>query len=945
MQKRLTAPLRALLTRAAAAAAAATLTLGLLLFAAPAQAGFTPPNGDWREEVEEYRVKVLGGWIRVQRDYVFDRWQINARWNPLGFEKDALDGSIKRILRNEAAFEQQGDAWAFGKRALIRKQSITLLPPGSGEGTANGSPAGGLALQSAPGYRWLDRDGNWIDYDLEGKAVAYGDRNDLHVWLEYGQTGSADANRIVKIRDHHGRTVLTYRYSGDQLVEVRETNLDGSAGRSLALTWNGNLLTQVSDVLGNKTGYTYENNKLKTETDPEGRTRTLTYGPTGRIQKVTEPDGGETLYQYDYDKLKRTFYLRADGPATPAGTPVEETWFDADGRLIRRDLNGKTISGLIQDSANKTQTSSDARGQSTVTTLDDYDNPVRIQYPDGAETRASYSPIHGQVTDETDELGIKTHYDYDAVGNLLKKTEAVGLPEQRITDYTRDAYGQVLSETRRGGSVTLPDGSSVSIPDATRSSQWDSRGNLVQQANEVGAVLATRYDGAGRPLTITDPLNHDWTYVWDAKGRLSRLTDPLNHSLNHSYDKAGNRISSQDAEGHSTTYGYDGKNRLTRITNALGQAQTLAYDAQGRLVRRQDETGATLQTLTYDPDGRLAADTDGNNNLTAYTYPDNSSLPSQITYPTFSRKLTWDARNRNSQTQDQLDSSTAYSTTQAYDKRGNLTQITDRNGKPTTLAYDALGRLIQVTDPAGGLTKYAYDPWDNLLAVQDPKGNTTKYAYDLAGRRTKETRPLGGSQTWSYDLAGNLTQTQDPKGNRISYVYDDARRRVGESHLPAGQTSPSRGISYRYNNANALTGYDDSQNGQLASSASYTLDALNRKTAETITINGKSYAFQTAYTPSGQLARLTWPDAYSVQYSYDQNQNYAGLTLPEGSLSTQQQRWNQPTQTLLPGGTRLNRDYDPLMRLTRSQATSGGGAALMDRGLAYDPESNITQKA
>jgi len=712
---------------------------------------------------------------------------------------------------------------------------------------------------------------------------------------------------------------------------------------------------------GHTTLHTYDSStppKLKTVTDPEGRILAIDYGPTGRVSKVTAPDGGVTTYQYDYDKLKRVFYLRQDGPAASsspsAGTPVLELWFDADGREIRRDVNGTTQSKLLQDSANRSQTTTDARGLVTVVTLDEFDNPVRTQYPDGSDTRAKYSVIHGGLLETTDELGIKTTYDYDAKGNPTRVTEALGTPEQRITETSYDGHGQALTVTRKGGSVTLPNGSSIPVADATLQTQWDTRGNPVQLTNETGAVLTSSYDPGGRPQTLTDPNGKVWTTVWDGKGQLKTLVDPLGHTLTHTYDRADNRIKTEDGAGRSTTYGYDPANRLTRIANALNQAQTVAYDKQGHLTSRSDETNTPLQTLAYDLNGRLTQDTDGNGNATAYRYPDNapaSVLPSRIDTPTFSRTLTWDARERVTQTQDQLDATTAYTSLQAYDKRGSPNQITDRNGKITTLGYDSLGRLATVTDPMSGITRYSYDPWDRLLAVTDPKGNTTTYGYDAAGRRTRETRPLGATQTWSYDPAGNLTRTTDAKGNVIAYGYDDARRRTSETHTPAGTSSPSRTISYSYNAANALTGFTDSQStaqGPLTLTHAYVLDELHRKTAETVTLtdtNGsRGYVTQQAYTATGQLARFTWPDGYLVNYSYDPNQNATGITLPEGSLSTPTQRWNQPTRIQLPGGTGIDHSYDALMRPIQTQAKTNGGATLLTRTLGYDPESNILQK-
>ena len=55
----------------------------------------------------------------------------------------------------------------------------------------------------------------------------------------------------------------------------------------------------------------------------------------------------------------------------------------------------------------------DAAGNKTDITRDEYDNVVKTVYPDGSQTSARYSPSHGQILEETDELGVKTLYDYD----------------------------------------------------------------------------------------------------------------------------------------------------------------------------------------------------------------------------------------------------------------------------------------------------------------------------------------------------------------------------------------------------------------------------------------------------------------------------------------------------------------------------------------------------
>ena len=939
---------------------ATALVACLLVFSATTRAEVALPNGEYREEVEDLRVQVLGGPIRVTRDYVFDRWQVNARWAPLKFNLDALDGSVKSIDRNSAIFNRKGDAWVFDARTIIRKQAVSVLTPSAGEGSApatleGSSPAstlaGGLPVTNQPGYRWLERGGNWIDYNQNGLIVGYGDKNDVRVWFEYG-TG-ADASTLKKVRDHFGRTVLTYIWNGDKLTEIRDSpNLiagNSAPQRSIKYQWADTQLVSVTDALGYATTYIWEGKRLKTATDPEGRVRSFTYGPTGRVSSVREADGTTTGYVYDYNKTRREFYNRITYPATAAGSKVEERWYDNDGRLIRSDVNGKTQSTLTIDTANRTRSSTDAQGRATLTTLDEFDNPVKVVYPDGSTTSARYSAAHNGLLEESDELGVKTSHEYDSKGNRTRTTEALGLPEQRVTDYTLNTFGQITAIAQKGGSVAIPGGGNVSVADATTLFEYDTLGNSIKRTNAEGKTTQTKYNLSGLPTEITDARGKVWKATYDAKGRELSRTNPLNQTATRSWTKAGDPTGQTDAAGNATTYTVDARGRLAQTTNALNQTRKQEYDALGRPTAQINEAGQRILELAYDLDGRLTQSKDGNGNTTAYQYGDDGKapLPTRIQFPSFARQLTYDPRFRNTEIKDLLSEAVAYATKQDYDAKGNLTKITDRNGKLTTLAYDGLGRLTQVTDPLSGITRYAYDQRDNLIAVTDANSNTTRYTYDRNNRRTSETRPLGQTQTYQYDEVGNLTGTQDAKGNQLQYTYDAAGRRTEEKHLPAGSQTQTRSITYSYNPAGSVTGYTDNNStpGAVAHSASYTLDALQRKTQEVITVGSNSHTTLTTWTPTGQKASQITPGGLKADYSYDSNQQLAGVSLPVGSIGISERQWNAPKKITFPGGSTQNRDYDPLLRPSRIKLNDPGQATKLDYAYSYDAESNITRKA
>ena len=92
--------------------------------------------------------------------------------------------------------------------------------------------------------------------------------------------------------------------------------------------------------------------------------------------------------------------------------------------------------------------------------------------PDGSSTGARYSAAHNGLLEETDELGVKTTHDYDQRGNRTRTTEALGLPEQRITDYTSTPSAS-SPPSREGGAVTLPMAAASAIADATTRFEYD----------------------------------------------------------------------------------------------------------------------------------------------------------------------------------------------------------------------------------------------------------------------------------------------------------------------------------------------------------------------------------------------------------------------------------------------------------------------------------------
>lgn len=138
------------------------------------------PNTEYTESNIDLRVKVLGGEVKLNRTWVNGRWYLNPAWANLRFILDPLDNTVKAIDRTGTIYERSGN-----KDLYIYKQVIIK--------------------KTDSGWKWSDQHGNWIDYDNQGRVLAYGDASNVKVSFILDKDG-----RRIAINDHHGKTVYQF---------------------------------------------------------------------------------------------------------------------------------------------------------------------------------------------------------------------------------------------------------------------------------------------------------------------------------------------------------------------------------------------------------------------------------------------------------------------------------------------------------------------------------------------------------------------------------------------------------------------------------------------------------------------------------------------------------------------------------------------------------------
>ncbi|MCW8200575.1 hypothetical protein D8B23_19750, partial [Verminephrobacter aporrectodeae subsp. tuberculatae] len=842
-----------------------------------------------------------------------------------------------------------GDAgrYTFDNRSVLEKRPVQQLPVASTtshtrEDSTRTPPA---PESTAKGFRWSKRNGDWMDYDAQGQGVAFGDRNGNTIWLQRDDQG-----RLLSTVDDSGHTLLSFHYTGELLTEVKDYPLATVAGdlpsRSIKYQYDEkNRLTQTTDPRGNTIQYAYDAaNRLIRITDQEGRTERIVYeGDT--IKQRIAPDGGVTDYEFDYDDVNKQFVSKITGPETAAGRRVQNYTHNRQGQLVRYTVNGRTETEIRYDTGYRAETRTNARGFATKTTKNEFEQIVETQYPDGSTQKMAYSALHMGMTEETDELGVKTKYEYDAKGNLLKTVQAAGTAEERTTEYQVNAQGQTTRITYKGrtesnGSVT---------PDALLQIAYDSLGNISQTIDPEGSVRRYGYDRTGNLLSYTDPLGNTTQYDVDAAGNLLKETNPLGHSRSYAYDKVGNLISKTDARGKTTLMAYDTMNRYKTRTNPRGGVHQTQHNAQGLMTTEIDEDGRQIQ-LEYDNFQRVTKQFDALGNIVRFSYQisDGSTTgqlgslgePTQIDYPGLSQINRFDERER------PTSQSLKYRNAQgekisannaSYDKRGQVLSETDGDGNIRTHRYNAFGKCIETIDALGGKTTYRFDARGNLSEIVDAKGNTHNFEYDRNDRVTKEVRPLGQIIQYKYDAAGNIIQKIEPNGNLYLYTLDAASRITKIIQKSANETQ-LRTVNQTWDaNDNLMAWRDANHVRNQVSSATITYDDDNHKIGETITYpSGNSLAYNYTYSLAGKKTSLTWPDGTKIDYSYSDHGELQSITIPgEGNISVTEYVWTERKTTTLPGGGTQNKTFDGLLNLETFTVKTPGQKSTLDLSNTY----------
>jgi YD repeat-containing protein len=263
--------------------------------------------------------------------------------------------------------------------------------------------------------------------------------------------------------------IETYDAKGKLIALVASNGMK----QELVYDATSGLLSSVKDSTGRTLVFSYANDQISSITVDGTKTTSYAYNSEGLISKVTRPDFTARIYHYEDSR----FPTALTGITDERGKRYATWKYDDAGRAISSEHAGGAEKTLLSFNADGSTTVTNALNKKTTYHFADIAGARRVVKVEGHPTTNcaganqdySYTST-GWIASKTDWKGIKTTYQYNALGQETSRTEAFGTTEARTittewhptlylkskiiepdkeTTFTYDVNGRLLNQSVR----------------------------------------------------------------------------------------------------------------------------------------------------------------------------------------------------------------------------------------------------------------------------------------------------------------------------------------------------------------------------------------------------------------------------------------------------------------------------------------------------------------
>lgn len=674
------------------------------------------------------------------------------------------------------------------------------------------------------------------------------------------------------------KTIFEYNAKGQPIASIQPDGTRNELVYELAGNESSRLVKQIFDVggLAVEEQFKYDTFGFNAEKiDGNGNSLKQVYNALGLIEKVILPtingSTAENIFHYDSDK-KVVLSERPKGTYTDAVL--------SDSHIIdefERDVLGFPVKYILSSNtgtARELKVNNNYRGF-----------PIETINPDGSKLRKIYDERglqlseeligidgkkittkkvydrSGKLTQETNEFGLTTKYEYDGFSriskvilpngseirnkwlpnDLLESEETRGddgtgaIRQLTYKSYTYDEKNRRITETIK----SFTDDPAVFV-NITTTFFYDSMDRVEKIVNNRGGVSTKQYDGLGRISIETDPMGNEEHYFYDNNGNITKTVSHHKEPdgsvsvfiKQFEYDARNRRIGLIEPDGANVISKYDDRNLLVSLTDQQGIVKEMFYDSFYTKIREIEDSGGLNITKqwTFDNMSRVTSFIDPMGQISSYIF-DSVGRNIQMNYPNgFSSSKTFNDHNQ--VISEKLGSGVELE--YEYDSSSRIIKIENTvipaplikvdtheftyDGLDRTLSakagtnvvlrkYDTHNRLLEETT-LGNTISCKYNDLTGEVEKIWPDGRTEKLSHDVNGILNKIEETVNGTMgsgnlsLATFKLSGTnfLGEAVYNGGVSIKNSYDERKRLTAIA--ATSPTGLNESVEYRYNSAN-----------------------------------------------------------------------------------------------------------------------------------------------
>ncbi len=634
----------------------------------------------------------------------------------------------------------------------------------------------------------------------------------------------------------------------------------------------------------------------------EGNVKEYIYDAIGQVTKVNEYEvfDGSSLSQNSdsVDSIKAQLNNQAKR--------TTESFYDSLGRVqYQVDAEGSISENIYDDLGQLIQTIS-------------YAEPIV-----GTITKSSITSVISDSASQSqyfiyDKLG-RIRYTINSQGNVSETFYNSASRVVETYQYTTSYSGSLSDVTI--ASLEAQFSHNVSeIENRKSTTEYDAVGNIIKVTDANNVSESFTYDAFGNVVTFTNKKQHDWHYQYDKLGRVVEESTPkeqLSYWLNgtvvtgnfevvtrNTYDYRSNVVSRTEGilrdgttevteQARLSEYEYNANGNQTvvkyygDVSDLSDSRQTItAYDAYGNSVVNKDVSG-NYSYRVYDSMHRERFAIDAEGYVTEYQYDGYGNQQFLIRY---SNKIVgFDAKNSSETSKPENFNAFTLAELTAF---ANAEIQNAENYRKVEKTFDSLGRVIRVIQPEVSI----YD--GNATAVYSDRPETV-FEYDSLGRLIEEKIKIkgGASPEWAvtthyYNDLDQRVGTVDALGYYTKTEYNDFGEIEKITEFAIALDSWDRSIPTNPEVSNTV---EEEAKFGLDRITKYTYDKLGRRDKEIAvdfkyqTTAGSGAGNQTAtdepmsdtdYDVLGNIIKVT-TQGNVVQASYNKLGHKSSVTLGE----------------------------------------------------------------